>query len=168
MGIDEVSTGEKRNRAWTILGWTVGGLLALGTVLLGIFLVGLWVYHPKLIYKPIPHESRHEISLLGQVPQYVSPELLTLTTPDKAELRAYWMRHPNAGKSAKKLDTLLFLHGNMGDVHESLHAISGWQQHMPLNAMFISYRGFGYSKGTPSMAGLQTDSQVHPFDASVV
>lgn len=128
--------------------------------LLLTFLLGLWIFHPKFIYHPMSFKHIPELKLMEMIPLSVRPKLVSLTSPDGTKLRAYWTEHPIARETEQKLTTLLFLHGNVGDILEYLEALHEWLRYMPINALFLSYRGYGYSEGKPSMSGIRMDSQV--------
>lgn len=145
------------SKLWRKLRWF---LLVIGILLaaLGVFLIGLWYYHPKLIYAPVDHSVHPEKKLLERHPS-LKPQLLDLKSKDDTKIRGYWFEHPRAAKSAKKLTTILYLHGNAGKLDNLFEHIKAMRQHVPANIMLISYRGYGYSEGVPSMKGIRMDSQ---------
>ena len=55
--------------------------------------------------------------------------------------------------------TLLFFHGNSGNVGSSLELVSIFVTDLHLNVFIVDYRGFGKSKGHPSEEGLYQDAQ---------
>ncbi|PJF19943.1 hypothetical protein PSACC_00242 [Paramicrosporidium saccamoebae] len=142
------------SRKWCTIKWILL-VVAIIVALLVTFLVGLWIYHPKFVYDPTTFPGVPESKLLSDH----GPTPITILSSDGTKLRAYWLRHPDADKSKTPLTTLLFMHGNTGNLEASFKSIAGWQRHLPLNALVLSYRGFGYSEGTPLMAGIRMDSQ---------
>lgn len=146
----------RSRRIRKILYWTLGVLVAL----LGVVLAGIWWYHPRLIYYPVKYPGRpSSIFTTLAVTEGVTVREEGIRSQDGTKLVGYWFRHPEADRRDKKLTSMLYLHGNRGDLEESFAAIAGWQRNMPLNVYMISYRGFGFSEGTPSMRGIRDDSQ---------
>lgn len=140
------------NRKGRLLKWSA---ITLGTIvtLLGLFLLGLKIYHPNFIYVPTHYGKGTEDMLLKDL--NVAPERITITPLDKVNLRAYWLKSSTRIKGP----TLLYLHGNSGDLEHTFSAVQGWQSSMSLNVLIPSYRGYGFSEGSPSMIGIQADAQ---------
>ena len=78
-------------------------------------------------------------------------EVVAIPTSDGETLVAWWSP-PQPGKP-----TVLFLHGNAGTVADRSEAFAFYQG-MGLGAMFLEYRGYGGSTGTPSEKGLIADA----------
>ena len=72
-------------------------------------------------------------------------------TPDHCELNGWFMKAPQARS------TLLFLHGNAGNISHRLEKILMFHQ-LGLNVFIIDYRGYGKSQGKPSEGGLYQDA----------
>ncbi len=53
--------------------------------------------------------------------------------------------------------TLLFLHGNAGNISHRLDSLRIFN-HLGLSVLIFDYRGYGLSQGSPSEAGLQRDA----------
>jgi uncharacterized protein len=106
----------------------------------------IYFFQPKLIY--FPHK---EVTI---TPEYISLEYeeLTLTTSDNIKLNAWWVPHPDARA------TLLFLHGNAGNISHRLDSINIFHQ-LGLSVLIIDYRGYGKSSGTPSEQGTYIDAE---------
>ncbi|KAJ1498678.1 hypothetical protein HMI56_004846, partial [Coelomomyces lativittatus] len=76
--------------------------------------------------------------------------------------------------SYSKEITVLFFHGNAGNIGHRLPIAKGLVQSLHCNVFMLSYRGYGKSEGTPDEAGLQLDAQAalvyltsHPILKSV-
>ena len=54
--------------------------------------------------------------------------------------------------------TLLFLHGNAGNISHRYEIIEDFVK-LPVNVLIIDYRGYGKSEGRPSEQGLYTDAR---------
>jgi len=106
----------------------------------------IYFYQPKLIYFP---QKEVEVT-----PEYISLdyEELTLTTSDDMKLNAWWIPHPDARA------TLLFLHGNAGNISHRLDSINIFYN-LGLSVLIIDYRGYGKSTGAPSEQGTYIDAE---------
>ncbi|KAF8428625.1 BEM46-like protein, partial [Tirmania nivea] len=83
-------------------------------------------------------------------------EEVTLTTPDKEKLNSYLLY------SSKKENlgvTVLFLHGNAGNIGHRLPIARIFSEQMGFNIFMLSYRGYGLSTGRPCEKGLIVDAQ---------
>jgi hypothetical protein len=106
----------------------------------------IYFYQPKLIYFP---QKEVEVT-----PEYISLdyEELTLTTSDDVKLNAWWIPNPDARA------TLLFLHGNAGNISHRLDSINIFYN-LGLSVLIIDYRGYGKSTGAPSEQGTYIDAE---------
>lgn len=73
-------------------------------------------------------------------------------TEDGLKLNGWFISNDNASF------TLLFFHGNGGNISHRLHKISQLQK-LGLNIFLIDYRGYGRSQGSPSVAGIYEDAK---------
>jgi uncharacterized protein len=106
----------------------------------------IYFYQPRFIY--FPHKE------VEATPKLISLEYdeLTLTTSDDVELNAWWIPNPNSRA------TLLFLHGNAGNISHRLESINIFYK-LGLSVLIIDYRGYGKSNGTPSEQGTYIDAE---------
>lgn len=77
---------------------------------------------------------------------------VTLRTQDGLSLHAWYVPHAQARQ------TLLFFHGNAGNISHRRESIEIFHA-LGLNVLIIDYRGYGGSEGTPSEAGLYMDAR---------
>lgn len=54
--------------------------------------------------------------------------------------------------------TVVFLHGNAGNMGHRLHNIVGLYNNLCCNVLMLEYRGYGLSEGCPSEEGLYKDA----------
>jgi len=106
----------------------------------------IYFYQPKLIYYP------HKEIVASPNDILLDYEEVTLTTSDNYEINAWWI--PNANARA----TLLFFHGNAGNISHRLDSINNFHQ-LGLSVLIIDYRGYGISPGTPSEQGTYNDAE---------
>lgn len=77
-------------------------------------------------------------------------EDITLTTDDSVQINGWLVKSPQA-KS-----TLLFLHGNAGNISDRLMKMKLFYT-LGVNIFIIDYRGYGRSQGIPSEKGVYRD-----------
>lgn len=119
-----------------------------------IILVSVWVLLSLLLYFFQPGFVYFPASKIVATPEAVdlSYEDIVLTTPDSVKIHGWYLpvKHPRA--------TLLFLHGNGGNISHRLEKLSIYNQ-LGLAVFIIDYRGYGMSEGTPSEKGTYTDAK---------
>ncbi|XP_049786543.1 protein ABHD13 [Schistocerca cancellata] len=141
--------------ACLLLYWAYGGLLAF--MLLCFATTGI-LYHTEdnLLFHPeLPAHSRVFVpipSMFG-----LPYENLFIRSGDGTLLHMYFVRQP--GEVALKAPTILFLHGNAGNMGHRLQNIVGLYQNLQCNILMLEYRGYGLSHGSPSEEGLYTDAR---------
>jgi uncharacterized protein len=79
-------------------------------------------------------------------------EEVHLTTADAVRLHG-WFVPAEAARG-----TVLFLHGNAGNISHRLHSLRFFHQ-LGYETLIIDYRGYGLSAGRPSEAGTYRDAQ---------
>ena len=111
-------------------------------------IVYLLVMQPRLIYLPdmptrMLEASPHDIGL--------DYETLTLQTVDGEQLHGWYVPAQEARA------TLLFCHGNAGNISHRLESLRIFHA-LGLNVLMFDYRGYGQSTGKPSEAGTYRDA----------
>jgi hypothetical protein len=82
-------------------------------------------------------------------------ETVHLDTEDGETLHGWWI--PARGGAASARGTLLFFHGNAGNISGRLESVQQFH-HLGLNVLIFDYRGYGQSSGSPSEDGLYRDA----------
>ncbi|HSH00985.1 MAG TPA: alpha/beta hydrolase [Anaerolineae bacterium] len=77
-------------------------------------------------------------------------EEVELTTSDNINLHGWYLPAP------QPRHTILYCHGNAGNVHDWLQAVPPFLT-AGVNVLLWDYRGYGHSTGRPSEQGLYTD-----------
>lgn len=113
-------------------------------VLYAVALSGIYVFQRDLQYFPTRRDPTPETAGLTGVTRIVLP------TPDGESL-VLWLS-PAAGSRP----TILFLHGNAGEMADRADRFAFYQSR-GYGVVFLSYRGYGGSTGSPSENGLLTD-----------
>jgi fermentation-respiration switch protein FrsA (DUF1100 family) len=118
--------------------------------MLGAF-VGFWsgcgsAIERSLIY----HPTRH---IEATPADYGLPhEDVHVTTPDGARLHGWHVPGP-------RRVTLLYSHGNAGNVSHRLGKLREMRQRLGIGILIFDYRGYGRSTGTPSESGTYADAR---------
>ena len=79
-------------------------------------------------------------------------EDIWLDTDEDARIHGWYVR-----AAIPSSRTVLFLHGNAGNISHRIYTVSLWHQ-LGFNCFLIDYRGYGRSTGKPSEIGLRTDA----------
>lgn len=120
--------------------------IATASLLYLLVLITLYTLQRQVQYQPSHRNpSPAAVGLTGV-------QVITLPTPDGADL-VLWYAPP-----APDRPTLLFFHGNAGEIADRADRFAYYQRH-DFGVAFLSYRGFGGSTGTISETGLLTDAR---------
>jgi fermentation-respiration switch protein FrsA (DUF1100 family) len=112
--------------------------------------LALYVYlmQPRLLYYPnLP--GRELVGTPADIGLEYEP--VTLVTGDGVRLGAWFIPHA-AGDA-----TLLFLHGNAGNISHRLDSIRQFHD-LGLQVLILDYRGYGESEGSPTETGTYDDA----------
>jgi hypothetical protein len=127
-------------------------LRGLGLVVVGcsvLMVVVVMLFENRFIYFPSRYpEGSWERARRGPVPI----EDVWLAASDGVRLHAWFVR------GAAPTVTILFFHGNAGNVSDRLDwliEVAG----LPADVLALDYRGYGRSEGRPSEAGLYQDAE---------
>jgi len=129
--------------------WMYGGVIIL--ILLLVVIVGaLYHYQDSLIYYP---EQPDSARVFVQTPSSLGLpyENVGITSSDGVRLSGYFIKQPPSIIS--NAPTVLYLHGNAGNIGHRLHNAQALFQHCGFNVLLLEYRGYGKSQGTPSEHG---------------
>lgn len=119
-------------------------MLALAGAVYGGAVLLMYVFQDRLLYFPTEEH-------IG-TPTHVglSYEDVWLETNDGERLHAWWV------PAGAPRGTVLFCHGNAGNISGRLHSIDLFHR-LSLNVLIFDYRGFGRSTGSPSEEGIYRD-----------
>lgn len=107
------------------------------------------LYHPELpshsrVFVPIP-------SMYG-----LPYENIFIRSKDGTQIHLFFIRQSDDLVSLAP--TILFLHGNAGNMGHRLQNAVGLYRNLNCNILMVEYRGYGLSEGTPSEEGLYADA----------
>jgi fermentation-respiration switch protein FrsA (DUF1100 family) len=111
-------------------------LLLMGTAIYALLCLAIFVFQPRLVYFPV--------KALAATPRAfgLAYEDVRLSSADGTALHGWYLP---GGDGAR---TLLFLHGNAGNISHRLDSLRIFHQ-LGLNVLIIDYSGYGQSAGTP-------------------
>jgi hypothetical protein len=126
-----------------------GSLILIGGILYILFCFFLFIMQGKLIFYPNTggrelHASPEDIGL--------DYESVTINTSDNVRLHGWFV------KAAKQRGTLLFFHGNAGNISHRLDSLRIFNN-LGLSTLIIDYRGYGQSQGRISEEGTYLDAE---------
>ena len=116
----------------------LGAYMGLGGLL--YFFQDQFLYHPEKQLNATP--GQHGWTY----------ESITFQTKDGEVLHGWWI------PSSVERGTLLFLHGNAGNISGRIDIVKPFLQ-LGLSVLLFDYRGYGQSTGTPSEEGLYQDAE---------
>ncbi len=118
----------------------------LAVAVYGGLCLALFLFQARLVFFP----SR----TLASTPQRIGLEYeeVWLQAADGARIHGWYVPHPRAR------GTLLFLHGNAGNIGDRLESL-GIFHRLGLNTLIIDYHGYGKSEGSPGEAESYSDAE---------
>jgi len=135
--------------------WLYGGLLAFALVCFGVSGV-LYKAGDRLLYHP--DQPAHSRVFVPTPAIFGLPfENLFIRARDGVELHLFLVRRP--GEAGATVPTILYLHGNAGNIGHRLLNVQGLYNSLGCNVALLEYRGYGRSEGSPSEEGLCMDAQ---------
>lgn len=152
-------------KCWTLSGvyiigcillyWLYGGVL---TFFLLCFATTGVLYHMEdglLYYPDIPRHSRVYVPTPSTC--NLPYQSLFIRSKDGTMLHMFFIPQPE--DKMKEAPTVLFLHGNAGNMGHRLQNVEGLYENLQCNVLMLEYRGFGLSQGSPSEEGLCMDAR---------
>ncbi len=123
----------------------IASLVAVGVGIYLLVAFAMYVGQARLIFLPSATHS-------GSPTQVgLDYEPVWLTTTDGVRIHGWFVPAPTARH------TILFLHGNAGNIGDRLQTLSTLHA-LGLNVLIIDYRGYGQSEGQPSEDGTYQDA----------
>lgn len=127
----------------------LGPLLGITAFIYALLCVYLFFMQEKILYYPNIGGRELQSSPADIGLEYESVYLLT---SDKVRIHSWYV------KSARNIGTVLFLHGNAGNISHRLDSLRIFN-HLGLSTLIIDYRGYGQSEGTISEQGTYLDAE---------
>ncbi len=124
-------------------------LSSLAFILISVWLILvmlIYIFQARFVYFPDPK------LLLSPADAGMDFEQILLNTSDKVSIHGWYIPRPDS------LYTLIFLHGNAGNISHRLDSLRIFHQ-LGLSVVIIDYRGYGLSSGSPTEAGTYRDAE---------
>ncbi|MFQ5647107.1 MAG: alpha/beta hydrolase [bacterium] len=118
---------------------------------IGLVLLFPWInrlIERRLVYHPQPFPPN-----AGQLSHRLPVKEVWFESEDGTRLNGWFLKKPGAAGS------LLWLHGNAGNLTDCLEALEGMRRALSLNILIFDYRGYGKSEGFPWEKALYQDSE---------
>ena len=133
------------NSTWLNSLWRIVLVAIAVYVTLGVF---MYFFQPRLLYLPGVPSRAHMAT-----PQAIGLdyEPVRIETGDGVTLDAWFI------PAANPRGTLLFFHGNAGNISHRLQSIAIFHE-LGLSVLIVDYRGYGASTGEPSEDGTYADA----------
>ncbi|HHJ19233.1 MAG TPA: alpha/beta hydrolase [Gammaproteobacteria bacterium] len=129
-------------------------ILPVGVAVYTILSVYVYFMQPGMIYYPnIP--SRELVTTPKNTG--LDYEDVELVTNDGTRIHGWFIPYATVSDTQKQ-KTLLFFHGNAGNISHRLDSIKLFNK-LGLNILIIDYRGYGQSTGKPDEAGTYQDAE---------
>ena len=145
MDSKQVADSDKRTGEKSRLIRMLGSLIVIVLTLCLGFMALLFVFQEKLVFFP----GKRIVGTPETIGLHY--EDVYLVTDDKIKIHGWYVPHPDAQA------TLLFFHGNAGNISHRLKSISIFHD-IGLSVFIIDYRGYGNSDGRPSEHGTYRDA----------
>lgn len=138
-----------------LLYWLYGGVVSFLLLTAAVF-GALYHYQDTLLYFP---EQPVTARVYVQNPAILGLpfENLFIKTQDGVNINAIFIKQPPQFQCS--VPTVLFFHGNAGNVGHRLINAKSWHNYCGCNVLLVEYRGYGKSEGSPSEYGFELDSE---------
>lgn len=144
--------------------WSLAAILTraawVGGFLLSAVVGVLWFFQEKLVFYPAvpkgyetPDKNPKGLHHPGE--RNLPFDDVYIGTSDGLTLHGWLLRQPNALKAP----TFLYFHGNAGNIGFRIPNLELMFRMVGVNILIVSYRGYGYSEGSPTEEGVYTDAE---------
>ncbi len=128
--------------------------ITLRLIILGISFYAAWVTFIYFSQSHLIYHPEFDREIVSTPDQFSMPhESIVITTSDQEKLHGWFV--PAATKTTA---TILFLHGNAGNISHRMGYLFIFHQ-LGFNTFIFDYRGYGKSSGTPTEQGTYLDAK---------
>lgn len=151
---------------WTLV-WLLTRLFQLVLGIVVLLLLVLVARQRTILYVPVPpNTSRSPRENPGHLrspdcsPWHMDYENVTITTEDGVKINAWFIYH-RATATTEVPYTVLYFHGNAGNIGHRLENLRDMHKHLNLNILILDYRGYGDSEdgGGPTEQNFMLDAK---------
>ncbi|XP_049885948.1 protein ABHD13 [Pectinophora gossypiella] len=137
-----------------IVFWFYGFLTAFAVFFCGISGI---LYHAQDLLLYYPNDPPDSRVFVLQPSNYKLPyESIKINNKDGLKIHMFLIKQAN---NSNHKPTMIFFHGNAGNMGQRLSNVSGFYHKLSINILMVEYRGYGLSEGSPSECGLYVDAQ---------
>ena len=111
-----------------------------------VILIFVYLYQRNLLYHPSENNYQNDKIKFNY-------EEVFIKVNDEIRLKSWVI-----DKDFKNLKTLVFFHGNAGDLSNRIHKLNELNK-LDINILLISWRGFSGNKGSPTEKNLYEDAE---------
>ena len=111
-----------------------------------VILILIYFYQRNLLYHPSENNYQNDEAQFNY-------EEVNIKAEDGVTLKSWLIN-----KDFKKFKTLLFFHGNAGDLSNRIYKLNELNK-LEINILLISWRGFSGNKGSPTEKNLYKDAE---------
>jgi len=111
-----------------------------------LVLICIYIFQRKIIYHPF-------VNSYSQSQKEFTFKEVSIKTEDNLKLNAWFHE-----KDLKNKKTLLFFHGNAGDLSNRVYKLN-ILKNLDINFLILAYRGYSGNSGKPSEKGLYEDAR---------
>ncbi|XP_014292373.1 protein ABHD13 [Halyomorpha halys] len=134
--------------------WLFGGILATAIFILT---TGSFFYFSQDYLLFHPNDNYQSRTFVQTPSAFDLPfQNVFIKSIDGTLIHLYLIRQPDTTTSLAP--TIVFLHGNAGNMGHRLHNAAGLYRNLGCNLLMVEYRGYGLSKGFPSEKGIYMDA----------
>ncbi len=133
----------------------LGSLVTAAAVFYGVLVAGMYLLQEQMLFLRGTPTRR-----LVASPQDIGLryESVWITTGDGVRLHGWYLPAEGERTTEEAPATLLFLHGNAGNISHRLDSLRIFHR-LGLSVLIFDYRGYGQSEGSPSEEGLERDTR---------
>lgn len=124
-----------------------------------VFTVGISgiLYNAQDLLLYYPNDPPDSRVFVLQPSNYKLPyESIKINNKDGFKIHMFLIKQP---VNSNHKPTMIFFHGNAGNMGQRLSNVSGFYHKLNINILMVEYRGYGLSEGSPSERGLYVDAQ---------
>tara|TARA_A100000164_G_scaffold237038_1_gene210489 strand:- start:62 stop:862 length:801 start_codon:yes stop_codon:yes gene_type:complete len=111
-----------------------------------LLLIFIYFYQRNLLYHPLENNYQNDKAQFNY-------EEVFIKVDDKIKLKSWIIE-----KDLKKFKTLVFFHGNAGDLSNRIYKLNELNK-LEINILIISWRGFSGNEGFPTEQNLYKDAE---------
>ncbi|XP_073974481.1 abhydrolase domain containing 13-like protein Bem46 isoform X1 [Rhodnius prolixus] len=139
-----------------VIYWIFGGFMAIAVLFIALGFC-FYMIQDHLLFHPDDNNSQSRMFVQTPSSIWLPFENIFIKSLDGTLIHLYFIRQEEP--VASKAPTVVFFHGNAGNMGHRLQNAAGLFSSLHCNILMVEYRGYGQSKGYPSENGIYMDAQ---------